>query len=183
MQFPPHSAGCLTTWSSSSRTTRPTTTRTASVFMKGFHSPNAIPRMAARCRTTSSSTATRSSQSAIPRRTWCAKSASPSYTKSPTSSALTTPVCTSSVMPEPAPESGLQILRSADRFTTEAGGIVTRHCFSFGNHYDPANVGFGALRAVNDEWLAPGAGYDTHHHADVEIVTWVLEGALQNEDS
>ena len=86
-------------------------------------------------------------------------------------------------MPEPAPESGLQILRSADRFTTEAGGIVTRHCFSFGNHYDPANVGFGALRAVNDEWLAPGAGYDTHHHADVEIVTWVLEGELQHEDS
>ena len=78
---------------------------------------------------------------------------------------------------------GLQIFRSADRFTTEADGIVTRHCFSFGSHYEPANVGFGALRAVNDEWLAPGAGYDAHHHADTEIVTWVFEGALRHEDS
>ena len=78
---------------------------------------------------------------------------------------------------------GLKIMRSADRFITEADGIVTRHCFSFGNHYDPSNVGFGALHAVNDEWLAPGAGYNTHHHEDAEIVTWVLEGALHHEDS
>ncbi|UPK75716.1 pirin family protein [Nocardioidaceae bacterium SCSIO 66511] len=75
------------------------------------------------------------------------------------------------------------VLRGADRYRTRQDGIDTRHCFSFGDHYDPDNVGFGDLTAINDESLAPGAGYDLHRHRDAEIVTWVLDGALDHEDS
>ena len=75
------------------------------------------------------------------------------------------------------------VRRSADRFLTEVDGISTRHSFSYGRHYDPDNIGFGALMAVNDETLAPGAGYPEHVHADVEIVTWVLEGTLAHRDA
>jgi redox-sensitive bicupin YhaK (pirin superfamily) len=74
------------------------------------------------------------------------------------------------------------IRRAADRFRTEGEGVSTWHSFSYGAHYDPANVGFGPLIAINTETVAAARGYDLHHHADVEIVTWVLEGALQHED-
>lgn len=79
--------------------------------------------------------------------------------------------------------SGMEVLRSADRFATVAGGISTRHTFSYGAHYDPTNVGFGDLVAINDERIAPGHGYGLHSHADVEIVTWVLAGTLAHEDT
>ncbi|MFF8449570.1 pirin family protein [Streptomyces leeuwenhoekii] len=62
-------------------------------------------------------------------------------------------------------------------------GIETRHAFSFGPHYDPANVRFGALIACNEEHLAPGAGFDEHPHRHTEIVTWVVEGELTHRDS
>ena len=68
----------------------------------------------------------------------------------------------------------------ADRFVTRAEGRTTWHSFSFGAHYDPGNVGFGRLVAHNDERLPPGTGYDDHPHADLEIVTWVLSGALRH---
>jgi redox-sensitive bicupin YhaK (pirin superfamily) len=77
----------------------------------------------------------------------------------------------------------IDVRRAADRFTTRADGVTSRHSFSFGPHYDPANVGFSALVAHHDDVLEPGAGYDLHPHADTEIVTWVLEGALVHEDS
>jgi hypothetical protein len=67
-----------------------------------------------------------------------------------------------------------------DRFLTRAEGRTTWHSFSFGSHYDPRNVGFAALVAHNDELLPPGTGYDDHPHADLEIVTWVLTGALRH---
>jgi redox-sensitive bicupin YhaK (pirin superfamily) len=70
-----------------------------------------------------------------------------------------------------------------DRFVTRADGRTTWHSFSFGGHYDPANVGFGALVAHNDERLPPGTGYDDHPHADLEIVTWVLNGALRHDST
>jgi hypothetical protein len=70
-----------------------------------------------------------------------------------------------------------------DRFATRAPGIDTRHSFSFGAHYDPADTHFGLLVANNQDTIAPGAGYPTHPHADMEIVTWVLHGALVHEDS
>jgi quercetin 2,3-dioxygenase len=67
-----------------------------------------------------------------------------------------------------------------DRFVTRAEGRTTWHSFSFGSHYDPGDVGFASLVAHNDERLPPGTGYDDHPHADLEIVTWVLTGALRH---
>lgn len=67
-----------------------------------------------------------------------------------------------------------------DRFLTRAEGRTTWHSFSFGTHYQPTNVGFGSLVAHNDERLPPGTGYAEHPHADLEIVTWVLNGTLRH---
>jgi redox-sensitive bicupin YhaK (pirin superfamily) len=77
----------------------------------------------------------------------------------------------------------IDVRRAADRFSTQAEGITTRHSFSFGAHYDPGNVGFAVLVAHNEELLAPRSGFDEHPHQDLEIVTWVLEGALRHEYS
>jgi quercetin 2,3-dioxygenase len=78
---------------------------------------------------------------------------------------------------------GTEVRRAGSRFTTRAEGRTTRHSFSFGGHYDPANVAHGPLVAHNDDALSPGAGYDAHAHHEVEIVTWVLAGALRHEDA
>jgi redox-sensitive bicupin YhaK (pirin superfamily) len=75
-----------------------------------------------------------------------------------------------------------EIRRAGDRFHTEGEGVSTWHSFSYGAHYDPDNIGFGPLIAINTERIDAGRGYELHHHADVEIVTWVLEGALRHED-
>jgi redox-sensitive bicupin YhaK (pirin superfamily) len=64
-----------------------------------------------------------------------------------------------------------------------AAGIESLHAFSFGPHYDPDNLRFGALIACNEERLAPGAGFDEHPHSHTEIVTWVVEGELTHRDS
>ena len=77
----------------------------------------------------------------------------------------------------------VELRRAADRFVTAGAGILTRHSFSFGRHFDPGNVGFGVLVAHNDDMLEPAAGYPTHPHREVEIVTWVLDGALVHRDS
>jgi redox-sensitive bicupin YhaK (pirin superfamily) len=76
-----------------------------------------------------------------------------------------------------------EVRRAAQRYVTDADDVRTLHSFSYGVHYDPANVGFGALQAINEERVDAGGGYDAHRHADVEIVTWVLEGALHHEDT
>ncbi|MER5209243.1 pirin family protein [Streptomyces sp. NPDC002838] len=72
-----------------------------------------------------------------------------------------------------------QRYRGGDRGT----GIQSLHAFSFGPHYDPDNLRFGALIACNEERLAPGAGFDEHPHSHTEIVTWVVEGELTHRDS
>lgn len=77
----------------------------------------------------------------------------------------------------------IDVRRSGDRFLTTEDWLESRHSFSFGPYYDPANVGFGALLVHNDEVVAPGTGFATHPHHDLEIVTWVLRGALVHEDS
>lgn len=77
--------------------------------------------------------------------------------------------------------SGRTVLRAADRFRTRSDGRDTWHTFSFGAHYDPGRVGCGPLVACNEERLEPGAGYATHAHRDVEIVTWVLAGWLHHD--
>jgi redox-sensitive bicupin YhaK (pirin superfamily) len=61
--------------------------------------------------------------------------------------------------------------------------LQARHSFSFGEHYDPANVRFGLLEASNDDVVAAGAGFDAHLHRDMEIVTWVLSGSLVHRDT
>jgi hypothetical protein len=77
----------------------------------------------------------------------------------------------------------MEIRRAGDRFETSTEWLESRHSFSFGPHYDPGNVGFGFLVAHNDETVAPGTGFETHPHQDLEIVTWVLRGALAHRDS
>ncbi len=77
----------------------------------------------------------------------------------------------------------VEVRRAADRFVTVSEGRTTRHSFSFDRHYDPANVSMGFLVCHNDDLLAPGAGYPAHPHRDLEIVTWVLSGALRHQDS
>ncbi|MEV0282668.1 MULTISPECIES: pirin family protein [unclassified Kribbella] len=77
----------------------------------------------------------------------------------------------------------VEIRRANERFQTTSEWLDSRHSFSFGPHYDPANIGFGFLVAHNDDTVAPGTGFDTHPHQDLEIVTWVLRGALAHRDS
>ena len=73
--------------------------------------------------------------------------------------------------------------RAPDRFHTRIDWLDSWHSFSFGHHYDPANTHHGLLLVVNDDVVAPGAGFGTHPHRDMEIVTWVLDGTLEHRDS
>lgn len=66
---------------------------------------------------------------------------------------------------------------------TKIGWLESYHTFSFGEFRDPTRTGFRALRVINDDRVVPGAGFGTHSHRDMEIVTYVLEGALQHQDS
>ncbi len=79
----------------------------------------------------------------------------------------------------------MDVRRARERYQggDPAAGIETRHAFSFGSHYDPGNLRFGAVIACNEERLAPGAGFDEHPHSHTEIVTWVVEGELTHRDS
>jgi redox-sensitive bicupin YhaK (pirin superfamily) len=77
----------------------------------------------------------------------------------------------------------IEVRRAAERHVTRGAGVEQRHCFSFGAHYDAANTHHGRLIACQDVTVAPGAGFAEHPHRDVEIVTWVLAGALAYRDS
>lgn len=77
----------------------------------------------------------------------------------------------------------VEILRGVTRFTSRGEGRMTRHAYSFGEHYDPRRTGFGPIRCHDDHVLRAGTGFDTHRHADLEIVTWVVSGALAHRDS
>lgn len=67
--------------------------------------------------------------------------------------------------------------------TTHLDGVVSKHGFSFGDHYNPTNTHHGRLVAHNEEFIAPQRGFDTHPHRDMEIITWVLSGSLLHQDS
>ncbi|MEV7343799.1 pirin family protein [Streptomyces sp. NPDC093544] len=79
----------------------------------------------------------------------------------------------------------MDVRRADERYSggDPATGISSLHAFSFGPHYEPDNLRFGAVIACNEEWLAPGAGFDEHPHSHTEIVTWVVEGELTHRDS
>ncbi|MER7150938.1 pirin family protein [Streptomyces lydicus] len=79
----------------------------------------------------------------------------------------------------------IQVRRGAERYRggDPDAGIESLHAFSFGPHFDPDNLRFGALIACNEERLAAGAGFDEHPHRDTEIVTWVIEGELTHRDT
>lgn len=78
---------------------------------------------------------------------------------------------------------GISVQRSADRAAFDLGWLQTKHSFSFADYYDPQNVNWGALRVFNDDVVQPGQGFGTHPHRDMEILTYVLEGELEHEDS
>jgi redox-sensitive bicupin YhaK (pirin superfamily) len=77
----------------------------------------------------------------------------------------------------------LTVRPAAERGRTLLDWLDSRHTFSFGDYYDPRHTGFRALRVINDDRVTPGAGFGTHGHRDMEIVTYVLEGALEHRDS
>ncbi len=77
----------------------------------------------------------------------------------------------------------IQVRHAAQRGQTRIGWLDSRHSFSFGDYRDPNHMGFRALRVINDDRVAPGGGFGTHPHRDMEIVTYVLSGALEHRDS
>jgi redox-sensitive bicupin YhaK (pirin superfamily) len=76
----------------------------------------------------------------------------------------------------------IQVIPAGSRGRTQLEWLDSRHTFSFGSWFDPARTGFGPLLVLNDDFVSPGGGFATHGHRDMEILTWVVEGALVHRD-
>lgn len=77
----------------------------------------------------------------------------------------------------------ISIRKADERGLADFGWLKSRHSFSFGQYYDPLHMGYGPLRVINDDRVAPGGGFGMHPHRDMEIITVVLDGALEHKDS
>src|SRR5450830_1439066 len=77
----------------------------------------------------------------------------------------------------------LQIRHSAERGAANHGWLNSHHSFSFGHYHDPKHMGFGPLLVINEDRVTPAQGFGTHGHRDMEIITYILEGALEHKDS
>jgi len=83
----------------------------------------------------------------------------------------------------PTTASQIHVQRANERAFADHGWLQTYHSFSFADYVDPANLNWGALRVFNDDVIAPGQGFGTHPHRDMEILTYVLDGELEHKDS
>ncbi len=77
----------------------------------------------------------------------------------------------------------ITLRKSAQRGTTKIDWLDSRHSFSFGDYYDPRHMGFGPLRVINEDFVQPGEGFGMHPHRDMEIITYIVSGALEHRDS